>query len=294
MPNLKLSRRDFLKISFRTIMTGVVGGLVGFMYSTLVEIEWIDIQHVNLTLPRLPKEFNGYRMVQISDIHFDDWMTPVKISKTVDMVNQLEPDMIAITGDFVSMNHEHNEKAIIEEFGRLTPKDKIIAVLGNHDHWTDADLVRNILKESGIINVSNDIFALWRGSAPLYFCGVDDYWERKDRLDYILEILPNRGCAILLAHEPDYVDTSALTGRFDLQISGHSHGGQVIIPFIGPPMVPLYAEKYPVGLYRVKEMFLYTNRGIGMIPPRVRFNCRPEITVFTLKSPQVPNEYLTF
>ncbi|MBZ0286049.1 MAG: metallophosphoesterase, partial [Anaerolineae bacterium] len=88
-----------------------------------------------------------------------------------------------------------------------------------------------------------------------------------------------------LAHEPDYADISAATGRFDLQISGHSHGGQVVIPFIGPPVVPPYSKKYPLGRYQVGTMIQYTNRGVGMISPAVRFNCRPEITVFTLRTP---------
>jgi uncharacterized protein len=89
----------------------------------------------------------------------------------------------------------------------------------------------------------------------------------------------------LLAHEPDYADISAATGRFDLQISGHSHGGQVIIPFIGPLVVPAYGEKYPLGQYQVGNMIQYTNRGVGTINPAVRFNCRPEITIFTLRAP---------
>jgi predicted MPP superfamily phosphohydrolase len=96
--------------------------------------------------------------------------------------------------------------------------------------------------------------------------------------------LPAEGCAILLAHEPDCADDSAATGRFDLQISGHSHGGQVSLPLIGPPVLPYLAQKYPSGLYQVGQMFQYTNRGVGMTPPYVRLNCRPEITVFTLES----------
>jgi len=99
----------------------------------------------------------------------------------------------------------------------------------------------------------------------------------------VLALLPDEGCAILLAHEPDYADISAPTGRFDLQLSGHSHGGQVILPFIGPPILPSYSHKYPVGQYQVGSMIQYTNRGLGTVAPMVRFNCRPEITVFTLR-----------
>lgn len=89
---------------------------------------------------------------------------------------------------------------------------------------------------------------------------------------------------MLLVHEPDFADRSAETGRFDLQLSGHSHGGQVALPIIGPPILPKFAKKYPTGLYKIKEMYQYTNRGVGMTNPTIRFNCRPEITVFSLES----------
>jgi uncharacterized protein len=117
----------------------------------------------------------------------------------------------------------------------------------------------------------------------LYFCGLDDLKEGKPRLNRALEGLSDEGAAILLIHEPDFADESAATGRFDLQLSGHSHGGQVGLPLLRYPFLPKFSRKYPSGLYRVSDMFLYTNRGLGA-HPRFRFNCRPEITVFTLRS----------
>ena len=120
--------------------------------------------------------------------------------------------------------------------------------------------------------------------APLHIAGVDDLWTGQDRLDLVLERLPAEGAAILLVHEPDFANTSAKTGRFDLQLSGHSHGGQVSLPFLGPPILPRYARDYPVGRYQVGEMALYTNRGLGTVPPRVRINCRPEISLFILEA----------
>jgi predicted MPP superfamily phosphohydrolase len=157
-------------------------------------------------------------------------------------------------------------------------------VLGNHDYWTDADAVRAALLACGIQNLSNDVFTLSKGGEQLHIAGVDDTWEKHDRLDLVLEKLPPSGAAVLLAHEPDFADRSAETGRFDLQLSGHSHGGQVVLPFFGPPILPHLGRKYPTGLFQVKDMFQYTNRGVGMIAPYVRFNCRPEITVFTLET----------
>jgi hypothetical protein len=105
-----------------------------------------------------------------------------------------------------------------------------------------------------------------------------------DRLDRVLSKLPPDGCAILLAHEPDFADYSAATGRFDLQISGHSHGGQIVFPVIGAIFLPNFAKKYTSGRYNVNGMAQYTNRGLGTAEIQVRLNCPPEITIFTLSS----------
>lgn len=135
-----------------------------------------------------------------------------------------------------------------------------------------------------MLDLNNAVHTLQRGSALLNIAGVDDMWERKARLEDVLADMPREGAAVLLAHEPDFADISAASGRFGLQISGHSHGGQVIAPFIGPLQLPLYAKKCPPGRFQVGRMTQYTNRGIGMLQPHVRLNCRPEITVYTLEA----------
>lgn len=283
MPNL--SRREFLKVGASTLLGGIAAVAGGYTYATRLEPGWLEITHLELTLPRLPATFDGYRLVQISDIHMDSWMTQSRLANIVNIVNDQNPDSIAITGDFVSVEAESKFDALVSELSRLKPHDISTAVLGNHDHWTNPAVVSEIINQSGIININNAVFTIRRGAAELHLAGVDDFWEKQDRLDLVLQTLPKAGCAILLAHEPDFADLSAPTGRFDLQISGHSHGGQVIFPIMGPIVVPNYARKYPLGLYQVGDMLQYTNRGVGMIPPRVRFNCRPEITVFTFRSP---------
>lgn len=212
-------------------------------------------------------------------------MTRDQLDHIVAMVNAQAPDLVAITGDFVTHGPlDALAPALIEPLRQLEAQDGSVAVLGNHDHWTDPAGVRQILRESQIRDVSNGVFTLDRGDSRLHVAGVDDHWEAMDRLDAVLAQLPDDGAAVLLAHEPDFADISAPVGRFDLQISGHSHGGQVILPFLGPPRVPYLARKYPLGQYQVGTMIQYTNRGVGTVLPAVRFNCRPEITVFTLRS----------
>jgi predicted MPP superfamily phosphohydrolase len=139
------------------------------------------------------------------------------------------------------------------------------------------------LSDAGVEVLRNSVKTIRRGTSKLYIAAVDDVRQGMDRLDQVLEVLPENGAAILLAHEPDFADVSAATGRFDLQLSGHSHGGQIVLPWIGPPLLPEMGRKYPSGLYTVNDMLLYTNRGIGVTTVNARFNCRPEITHFTLE-----------
>ena len=145
-------------------------------------------------------------------------------------------------------------------------------------------MVRRALKASGVRDLSNRFITLERQGAQLHIAGVDDIIEHLDRLDLVLNSLPEEGSAILLAHEPDYANTSAASGRFDLQLSGHSHGGQVVLPLIGAPILPRLGRLYPSGLYQVRGMYQYTNRGLGMTGFNLRLNSHPEVTVFTLES----------
>jgi predicted MPP superfamily phosphohydrolase len=279
-----LSRRAFLRLAIASAYEIAFLGAGGLAYAFKVEPDWVSIESVSLTLPRLALEFDGYRVAQISDIHMDDWMTRARLAKIIELVNRQGPDLVAITGDFFTYAPERFAKDMVSVLSALAPRDAAVAVLGNHDHWTDSSLVRGVISASGMIDLSNAIHTLRRGAAMLHVAGVDDVWEGQDRLDLVLEATPDTGAAILLAHEPDFADVSATTGRFDLQMSGHSHGGQVIVPLRGAPVLPRHAQQYPVGLYRVGRMIQYTNRGLGTVMPRVRFNCRPEVTVFTLRS----------
>jgi predicted MPP superfamily phosphohydrolase len=241
---------------------------------------------VSLTLPRLASSFDGYRIVQISDIHMDDWMTFERLKDIMELVNEQRADLIAITGDFVTYSAKFDNEELIGALSMLRAPDGVIAVLGNHDHEIDPALIRRLIRKSGVLEVSNGFRTLRRGDDTLHLAGVDDLFARQARLHEVLTKLPVEGATILLAHEPDFADASASTGRFDLQLSGHSHGGQVRLPFIGAPYLPPYGRRYPCGLYELDGMLLYTNKGLGMFPPHVRFLCRPEITVFTLRAPE--------
>jgi uncharacterized protein len=282
---MSLSRRRFLQISAASALVTTVAGVGGFAYAHDVEPGWFDIVPQSVTLPRLGPAFAGYRIAQISDIHMGTGMTIARLQQVAALVNAQQPDLIAITGDFVTRGSvAAAAPALMDGLSQLEAPDGVVCVMGNHDHWTNVTEVRAIVQASGIHDISNQFITLERGADQLHIAGVDSLWEHLDRLDLVLADLPEAGAAVLLAHEPDFADISAPTGRFGLQMSGHSHGGQVILPVLGPPLIPRHARQYPVGRYQVGDMVQYTNRGVGTVMPAVRLNCRPEITVFTLKT----------
>lgn len=274
-------RRPSSKAAF--VGAALVAG--GLFYASKVEPLNVEVTYVPLVLPRLSPKFDGYRIVQISDIHMDGWMTSERLSKMMKLVNEQRPKLITVTGDFVTAEARREYREFVDALSILEASDGTVAVLGNHDYIADQNLVRRIIRDSGIVELSNDFFTLHRGEDVLHVAGVDDFYQRRARLDLILGRLPEAGAAILLAHEPDFAEVSAATGRFDLQLSGHSHGGQVRLPLVGAVMRPRVGRIYPNGLYDVDGMLQYTNRGLGMLKPHLRINCRPEITVFTLLAP---------
>ena len=283
----RLSRRDFLKLLKIGAIDLALLAISGGIYSFLVEPGLVKVESVSLKLQRLTSGFFGIRIAQISDIHMGGWMNAEHLQNVVDLVVAQKPDLLLLTGDFL-IGHgfdEDSEQAVRDLITILTPlaaSFRSFAILGNHDYWTNPEVVRGILRSCNIMDLTNKVFTLTRGVEKLHLCGVDDVWEGDVRLDQVLGQITSDGAAILMAHEPDFADISATAGRFDLQVSGHSHGGQVVLPFVGPPILPYLGRKYPSGLYQVGNMYQYTSRGVGMERIPIRFNCLPEITLFTL------------
>jgi predicted MPP superfamily phosphohydrolase len=266
---------------------------VGAADVLFVEPRTVAIERVNIKLARLPEAFHGFRIAQISDIHFGPYMGRAGVQRAVDIARRFSPDLVVLTGDFVSHAfHKPNGPdgarfaepcADVLAAMKEIPK---IAVLGNHDHWTDPNFVEGALNDRGIAVLRNSAVPLERGGQRLWIAGVDDVYARAADLSRALNGVPPQEATVLLAHEPDFADHTA---RFpvDLQLSGHSHGGQVRLPGIGALILPAMARKYPIGLNRVGSLQVYTNRGLGVINPPVRFHCPPEVTFVTLLQPSV-------
>ena len=272
---MKVTRRGFLKWAGGALL----GGAASVGYVTQIEPEWLTVEQQIIQLPQLPANLTGFKIVQLSDFHLYPHTTLKLVEKAVAKANELTPDLIVLTGDYVLETAE-SIFDLAPTLAKLNARLGLFAILGNHDHWTNPDIVKQGLAEQGIELLHNKSVLLNQGQ--LFLAGVDDLWSGEPDVQVALTGWQESIPTILLAHEPDFADDFLEDGRIQLQLSGHSHGGQVRVPGLGPVVLPRYAQKYHNGLYAVGQGQVYTNRGIGLIGPAVRFNCPPEITEFVL------------
>jgi predicted MPP superfamily phosphohydrolase len=245
----------------------------------------IDLVEIDIELNDLSWNFNNFRILNLTDIHLGQWINPEYLDELIDYVNTLNVDLITLTGDYFSYVIEGYEESLENSLKKLDAPYGKVGVLGNHDHWMSSDKIREIFKNSDIIDLSNDVITLEKDGDRINICGVDSCTVCADDLDKVIAKMPKNIPNILLAHEPDFAKESSQTNLFDLQISGHSHGGQFIIPkFETTPFRGPNSTKYPVGLYKVGNMTQYTSKGLGTNSFRVRINCKPEVTIITLKT----------
>jgi len=250
-----------------------------------------ELVKIDIPLARLPASFDGFTIAQLSDFHYDEVFSIVPIRRAIEIVNRLQPDLVVLTGDFVtvpmfSLQGKRQSAKVAKPCAKLLSQLRSrlgsLAVLGNHDVGSDAGFVTAALQSQGISVLRNRSQVVEQNGGRLWFCGLDSL-DRKPRLDLALRGVPRNDAAILLVHEPDFAD-EASRYPLDLQLSGHSHGGQIWLPGIGAPWLPEYGRKYPRGQYTVGTLPLYTNVGLGTIRMPIRLNCTPEVTLFTLRT----------
>lgn len=278
-PRRRLSRRTFLSLSAAS-----VAGLG--LYAGEISRHELSIEQHTLHLDRLPDAFRGMRIVQVSDFHYAEFSEAFFLREMVRKINQLRPDLVLLTGDFVSFSPMPLSFA-----RRHAPACAAIlsaiecplryASLGNHDYVIEPQYVAGPLREQGIPVLINSAVALERGSQRIWLAGLGSACTGDADPAKAIPRVASEETVILLAHEPDILPTIA-GYNVDLMLSGHTHGGQVRIPFLPPFMLPEYGKNYLEGLFRMGRTQLYVNRGIGAVGLPFRFRCPPEITVFTL------------
>jgi predicted MPP superfamily phosphohydrolase len=272
----KFSRRSFLGL-------GGAGAVAGLGYGFLVEPARISVERIRLRLPGLGSALESFRIVLLSDFHLHPFTKLPLVRAAVEAANALKPDLVLLLGDFVDETADAIHE-LAPELARLNARLGVFGVLGNHDHWKGAGIVGEGLRAHGIPLLINHGVELTVGTAPLFLAGIDSAWAGRPALGEALRDLGPGVPCILMAHEPDFADAAAQDGRTTLQVSGHSHGGQVRLPGIGALSLPSWGRKYDHGHYPLPGLQLYTNRGIGVVDIPVRFNCPPEVTEITLAS----------
>lgn len=275
----------------RAFLTGSAALAAGLaLYSAEIARHEIDTTHRDIGIANLPSGFEGLRLTQLSDIHLDEYTEPYFLERVVRHVNSLAPDIVLLTGDFVTRgaisflatNHAADRCA---EILRNLQCPERYAILGNHDVTVGSALVTHALESQGIPVLRNSFVVLTRGGDRLVLGGTADPASDLPELNLSIPKDPG-GPVILMSHAPDFADAVVVHPRgksVDFMLSGHSHGGQIRLPFLGPLVLPLFGRKYPAGPYQLGRMQLYVNRGIGTVGLPLRLNCPPEISNFTLR-----------
>ncbi|MHC4931944.1 MAG: metallophosphoesterase [Planctomycetota bacterium] len=280
---MSVTRRRFLWMAGAGLVTGTA-------YAYRLEPVWLRTEALDLALPRLDPAFDGYRIVQLSDLHVGPAVPERHLRRAVELANSLQPDLIVVTGDLVDRAaHASAPETAASILSMAKAPDGVLATLGNHDlgvyhpdvraDETAVGRIDGALHEAGVRLLCNATETIERGRARLRVAGLGDLWSGHFDPERIAKRRPT-GCTVALSHSPDTAPELARRG-FDLVLSGHTHGGQVYLPLLGPPYIPLRHKQYLAGHFRLGETQLYVNSGLGW-SRRIRFGSRPEVTLLRL------------
>jgi hypothetical protein len=278
MAKVNLTRRQFLQGLAAAGLLGLSGTAA---YASLFEITDYELTETEIFLRELPAAFENFRIVQVSDVHHSSLVSLAEVRRVVELAQSARGDMIVLTGDYTTARRSYIEPCA-EVLGTLKAASGVWAVLGNHDHYTDGELTRRALVRHGIGVLDNAHTEVRRGADALQLAGVDDWsWGYAD-WTRALGQLDRRRPTLLLSHEPQVFDLPETAG-ISLILSGHTHGGQVSLPFVGAPARFFEAFKYIRGRYERAGTQLYVSRGTGVVGLPIRFGARPEIAVLRLR-----------
>ena len=258
-----INRRSFLKKAGKIYLGLIAAGMLTGTYSYKIERFWYQIKEVRLKVRNLPSAFKDWKIVQFSDIHLGFHYGVEDLKPVIKMINSLKPDIIFFTGDLIQIGNNNPEVSIPLLQELKAQRGGKWAIIGNHDFYTK-DQITQVFRSAQFKMLKNTHDFIESNQQKLYIAGIDDVMYGEPNIGKAVEGLEDDDCVLLLAHEPDIADESS-NYPISAQFSGHSHGGQVRLPFYGPIIRQVLAKKYMDGLYHVGEnkMPLYVNRGIG-------------------------------
>ena len=263
-----------------TPLRALAANLAQAARTALAEPYMLTVEHQAIHLRRLPQALDGLRVVQLSDIHHSPFTGSEQIKRAIETANSLEPDIIALTGDYVSHEREY-AAPVAGMLGRLRARYGVYAVLGNHDHWTDAALITDLFRLEGIRVLINEGMRFEARGAAFWLAGVDDTMVGLEDLSLALAGSRQDEMKLLLAHNPVILRRAARAG-VDLVLSGHTHGGQVTWrserSASGRPRRRLLK-----GLGRQGHTQIYVTRGLGTVVLPIRYGCPPEVSLLELR-----------
>ncbi|MGE6631184.1 metallophosphoesterase [Bacillus sp. NPDC077027] len=280
-----ISRRQFLKGAAGIGVLGFITSTFGYGYARYIEPHTFESVYLTIKDSQLPKAFHNFKIAQFSDIHLSDSFTEKDIRKVIEQINAENPDIIVFTGDLVdfqsSINEHDKAKAYLKD---LQARHAKIAICGNHDYGSfGIDLYEETMMACGFTLYKNAVFHLEIDKERIQIATLDDLMMSVPNYELIKREVSPSLFTMLLVHEPD----AALELKqvpINLQLSGHTHGGQVQLPFYGPILTAPFGVTYIEGLYKMENKRIYVNRGLGTTRLPLRFLAKPELTFFTLKS----------
>lgn len=281
--NTHLTRRAFLGLG-----GAAAAGLA--LYAGEISRHELVVERRTIQIAGLPEAFAGFRIAQISDIHFAEYTEPFFVHHAVDRINSLHPDLVLLTGDFVTMapiSKEYSVKympIVAAILGEITCPLRL-GVFGNHDWMVNADAVEAGLKDVGIPILRNASVPIEKDGARLWVSGAMDAlsWECDLQKSLPAHAKKDKEPVLMMVHEPDMLPAVAKLDAVDLMLSGHTHGGQVRFPFLPPLLLPPLGKRFVEGHFNMGRTQLYVNRGIGSVGLPFRFNCPAEVTEITLQ-----------
>jgi uncharacterized protein len=268
LANKLLSRRAF-----------IIGG-IGTLSYLYFDLHSIAIKQYTIVIPNLPKDFEGFTVLHLTDLHSKEYGENQK--QLISLINRQSFDMVAITGDLVDRNNPNTESAL--SLVRGLKSKPVFFVPGNHEWWTDYR-IKSSLENHGVRILENKTFKYTKGNSHIWIVGVDDPYLRRDKLDEALGGVTDSQPKILLAHAPN-IFPSAIKSNVELILVGHTHGGQVRFPFVGAVVVPGQGlfPKFDYGLFTSGSTNMIINGGLGESVLPIRFYNRPEVVLIKLVS----------